>query len=135
VDDGQPTNLSALALHIEQPMITRLRDGSFVAFFDALQSQSHGLIGYSWSEDGLQWDARCTQLLDVAHAWSGNATWMLTGIARTPQGVVELVDGSLLLSFSGYDTPLPPHKQLHPNKQGSNGFHESMGLALLQFAR
>ena len=49
-----PVNLSALCSHIEQPMVTRLRDGSgFVAFFDALQAQGQGMIGYSFSSDGL----------------------------------------------------------------------------------
>jgi hypothetical protein len=54
IGEVNPVNLSALSPHIEQPMVTRLRDSrGFVAFFDALQEQGKGMIGYSFSSDGL----------------------------------------------------------------------------------
>jgi hypothetical protein len=49
-----PVNLSAWETHIEQPIVTRLRDGSgYLAFFDALQHQGRGMVGVSFSVDGL----------------------------------------------------------------------------------
>jgi len=49
-----PVNLSAWVTHIEQPIVTRLRDGSgYLAFFDALQAQGRGMVGVSFSVDGL----------------------------------------------------------------------------------
>ena len=110
--DTNPVNLSSVARHIEQPMVTRLRDGSgFVAFFDALESQGNGMIGYSFSSDGREWRPECSQLLHVApSAWSSVGVGWYSGqsstprapgfgapgagsnvtTARTPQGAIEL---------------------------------------------
>lgn len=187
-----PVNMSLFDTNIEQPIVTRLKDGrGFVAFFDALQAQARGMIGYSFSRDGLtvsytpsysarliqarinvlprrcwgstlQWKPECSQLLHVVtKGKEGNIKWNTTGMARTPQGAVELDNGGLLLGFSAYDFDLPPHYHLvrphaymriqwmpwwqgpcvcgeslvllQPSWPGGNQ-HESMGVAKLQFA-
>ena len=99
---------------------------SYAAVFDALAHQGSGVVGYSWSPDGIQWDGRCAQLVSL---WpEGRAPgWMSggNGATRTPQGIVELggANREVLLSFSGYDAVLPD----------GAGRHESLGIARLQF--
>lgn len=119
-DRELPCNLSVFDEKIEQPIVTRLRDGSFVAVFDALNHEVEGMLGYSWSPDGVRWNPLCSQLLDV-----GNRTAWITSVGRkrvrTPQGVIQLADNSLLLSFSGFDG------------NASNPTHESLGFATLVF--
>ena len=121
-----PINLTHWPGAIEQPMVTQLRDGSYAAVFDALAHQGSGVVGYSWSPDGVQWDGRCAQLVSL---WpEGRAPgWMSggNGATRTPQGIVELggANREVLLSFSGYDAVLPD----------GAGRHESLGIARLQF--
>lgn len=80
-----PVNLSAAVTHIEQPVVTPLSDGSYAAVFDALTCEGQGMVGYAWSPDGVTWKPEWSQLLNVS-----SAPWMTTGIARTPQGLVEL---------------------------------------------
>jgi hypothetical protein len=88
--------------------------------FDALNHEVEGMLGYSWSPDGVRWNPLCSQLLDV-----GNRTAWITSVGRkrvrTPQGVIQLADNSLLLSFSGFDG------------NASNPTHESLGFATLVF--
>ena len=72
----------------------------------------------------MHWDPQCTQLLEVG----SEASWITaTGKrrVRTPQGVVELDDGTLLLSFSAYDAG---------GKLPGNPMHESLGFATLHFS-
>jgi hypothetical protein len=42
---SNPVNLSDFSAKIEQPIVTKLRDGSFVAVFDAIGHQGEGVIG------------------------------------------------------------------------------------------
>jgi hypothetical protein len=124
-------------------MVTRLADGSFAAVFDALDHEGKGMIGYAWSRDGLRWLPDCSQLLDVVGGGGGGgggasagsaAPWAnATGRARTPQGLVEIGGGQLLLGFSAYDHSLPPHYSLPSQKGAANADHESMGMARLRF--
>lgn len=81
----------------------------------------------------VRWVPECSQLLDVASAHNGAHWARATGRARTPQGLVELSGGQLLLGFSAYDHPLPPHYSLPSQKGAANAEHESMGMAQLRF--
>lgn len=135
--DINPVNLSARESQIEQPMVTRLADGSFVAFFDALSHQK-GDIGYRWSPDGLRWDPGCSQMLNVLATSAGpSPTWAKDNTTRTPQGAVELPSRGLLLGFSGYDHGLPPHSHLPSVHEPywADQHHESMGLVKLAWDR
>ena len=95
------------------------------------------MVGYSWSADGLHWDPKCTQLVDVTHGIVGG--WNRgTNATRTPQGAVELGNGEgLILGYSGYDHRLTPHPHQkwmkHPYM--ADQFHESMGLVKLAWGR
>ena len=51
--EDNPVNLSVSVRHIEQPMVTKLSDGTFAAVFDALDHEGKGMIGYAWSRDGV----------------------------------------------------------------------------------
>ena len=84
---NNPVNLSATVPNIEQPMTSRLRDGSFVTFYDTLTKQGQGVVGYSWSPDGLTWHPGCSQNIEVAHGVTGaQDTWAsVSGVTRTPQ--------------------------------------------------
>ena len=48
----------------------------------------------------------------MTNGTAANIKWDTTGVARTPQGVVELENNDLLLGFSAYDFDLPPHYHL-----------------------
>jgi hypothetical protein len=76
---------------IENPIVTRLADGSFVAVYDDHRPNS---IGYSFSRDGLHWSAG--QQLKVQ---TGSGVW--ASEVRTPLGLIDEGNGSFTLFYSG----------------------------------
>ena len=102
--------------YLEQPIIYNHSDGSFGAFFDSLDNEGKGVVGYNWSPDGINWNENCFQLLPVAP--QNGVHWANGG--RTPQGLVPLNDTHFYLFFSGYQ-----------NNQGPR--FESFGVAKVAF--
>lgn len=66
--------------HTENPIVSRQRDGGFLAIFDHLAAQSRG-FGVSCSADGMQWDS--ASVVEVG------------GGVRTPLGLIELQPSEL----------------------------------------
>lgn len=80
--------------HTENPVVTTLRDGRLVAFFDGCGH--HQKMGYMVSHDGRSWsDPILLDLDSHPDRW-----WALT---RTPVGLIELDDGAFALSFTAYN--------------------------------
>ena len=89
--------------YTEQPIIYQFNINgikSFGAFFDALNHESEGNIGYNWSQDGINWNKNCYQLLTVLPQNNNQNHWA-TG-ARTPQGLVAINNTHFYLFFTGY---------------------------------
>ena len=75
---------------IENPIVTRLADGSFIAVYDNHRPNS---IGYSFSSDGIHW-SRGLQLT----VQTGEGVW--ASEVRTPLGLIDEDDGSFTLFYS-----------------------------------
>ena len=75
---------------IENPIVSRLTDGTYVAVYDNHQPNS---IGYSFSDDGIHW--RRGQRLAVQ---TGNGIW--ASEVRTPLGLIDEGNGTFTLFYS-----------------------------------
>jgi len=78
------------ARFIENPIVSRLADGTYIAVYDNHQPNS---IGYSFSEDGIHW-LRGQQLA----VQSGDGIW--ASEVRTPLGLIDEGDGRFTLFYS-----------------------------------
>jgi hypothetical protein len=78
-------------IFIENPIVTPLADGSFVAVYDDHRPNS---IGYSFSRDGIHWSTG--QQLTVQ---TGSGVW--ASEVRTPLGLIDEGNGSFTLFYSG----------------------------------
>jgi len=76
---------------IENPIVTRLADGGYVAVYDTKADKS---IGYTFSADGVHWSAG--QHLVVQ---KGNGVW--SNDVRTPLGLVEEGKDRFTLFYTG----------------------------------
>jgi hypothetical protein len=76
---------------IENPIVTRLADGSFVAVYDDHRPNS---VGYSFSTDGVHWSTgRQLTVQSGAGVWASEV--------RTPLGLIDEGSGSFTLFYSG----------------------------------
>ncbi len=76
---------------IENPIVSRLADGSFVAVYDDHRPNS---IGYSFSKDGIHWSTGLQLTVQ-----SGGGVW--ASEVRTPLGLIDEGNGSFTLFYSG----------------------------------
>jgi hypothetical protein len=88
---------------IENPIVTRLVDGGFVAVYD---DHRPGSIGYSFSSDGAHW-SRGLQLT----VQTGSGVW--ASEVRTPLGLIEEGNGSFTLFYSGNEKIPGAHADAH----------------------
>ena len=102
--------------YTEQPIMYKFSDGSYGAFFDSLDNEAKGDVGYNWSPDGVNWNENCYQLLNVLP--QNGVHWGTGG--RTPQGMVPINETHFYLFFSGYQP-----------SQGQR--FESFGMAKVSF--
>lgn len=97
LDDGW-TRLSALnpvpidKTWVENPVVTRLPDGLYIALFDG--GPDHGTFGYSVSEDGTKWSKG-----EYVHFPQGN--WIKD--VRTPLGLIPEADGAYAIYYTAFD--------------------------------
>jgi hypothetical protein len=77
----------------ENPIVTRLEDGSYLTVFD---NEYPGGIGYAWSPDGLHWMQGKNLVLQPKGAgfWADHI--------RTPLGLVAEGQGHFTLFYTGY---------------------------------
>ena len=81
---------------VENPIVTRLSDGQYIAVFDTLGLPDR--IGYVLSRDGLEWSSAQYLVLDKAKLWTKDL--------RTPLGLIPEGDGTFTIFYSGsFDQP------------------------------
>lgn len=79
---------------IENPIVTRLKDGRYVAVYD--MAKDPNAIGYSISADGMHWPQGQPLVIQPAKGkWSYEI--------RTPLGLVEEPDGTFTLFYTGFE--------------------------------
>jgi len=79
---------------IENPIVTPLRDGRYLAVYDTTGDPD--AIGYSISEDGIRWPpGRSLPLQTVKGKWSPEV--------RTPLGLVDEGDGTFTVFYTGFE--------------------------------
>ena len=89
-----PVSLITPNNHTEQPIVYEYEYDSnnntygFGAFWDTLNYQQDGDIGYNWSPNGIDWDPNCMQLLQVNPVNDSKSNYW--GLARTPQGMIAI---------------------------------------------
>ncbi|MGD0696621.1 MAG: hypothetical protein ABSB82_17515 [Terriglobia bacterium] len=99
------TELNPLAIEkvfIENPIVTRLPEGIYVAVYDNMVDRS---VGYSFSADGIHWNEGQALVVQKDHGvWASEV--------RTPLGLVPEGDGTFTLFYAGNQNLLgvPPDK-------------------------
>jgi len=109
-------------LGTENPVVTRLKSGRYVAVFDTLKNkpaksyQMDGyLIGYADSADGAHWSAAKQLEVDCTKLWVSDI--------RTPLGLVEEADGTFTMFYTGFQR----------SKEGeSKGWREYRNVGMLK---
>lgn len=99
---------------IENPIVTQLRNGSYIAVYDNHQPNE---IGYSLSADGIHWDSG--QHLVVQ---SGKGVWATE--VRTPLGLVDEGNGRFTLFYTANEKI----DGAHADGYGVNATPGSVGL-------
>ena len=79
-------------LGVENPIATRLRDGTYIAVFDVMLRSDR--FGYATSPDGLLWSQSQHLVLDSAHSWASDL--------RTPLGLIDERGDHFTLHYTGY---------------------------------
>jgi hypothetical protein len=77
----------------ENPIVTRLEDGSYISVFD---NEYPGGIGYAWSADGFHW----VWGHDLVLQPKGAGFW--ADDVRTPLGMVAEANGLFTMFYTGY---------------------------------
>lgn len=77
---------------VENPIVTHLASGGYLAVFDALGYTDR--IGYTYSTDGVHWSPAQYLQLDASKLW--------TNVVRTPLGLIPNADGTYTLFYTGY---------------------------------
>lgn len=81
---------------IENPIVEKLRDGSYAAVYDTTKDPD--AIGFSWSKDGRAWSAGQSLAIQRSKGkWSPEV--------RTPLGLVPEVDGTYSVFYTGFEQP------------------------------
>jgi hypothetical protein len=78
----------------ENPVVTRLADGTYVAFFDG--GPSNGTFGYSVSADGYHWPEGI-----LLHFKPESGGWV--EIMRTPLSLIAEEDGTFTVYYTGFN--------------------------------
>ncbi|MCU0785941.1 MAG: hypothetical protein MUF81_18225 [Verrucomicrobia bacterium] len=116
-----PVTLSG-ELGTENPVVTKLKSGRYVAVFDTLKNkpaksyQMDGhLIGYADSADGVHWSVAKQLEVDCTKLWVRDI--------RTPLGLVEESDGTFTMFYTGFQR----------SKEGeSKGWKEYRNVGMLK---
>lgn len=92
--NGNPTTLNS-DLGTENPVVTRLKSGRYVAVFDTIREPGSHSIGYADSQNGIRWSLAKQLVLEQCPGW-----WVQD--MRTPLGLIPEEDGSYTLFYTGY---------------------------------
>jgi hypothetical protein len=81
---------------IENPIVEKLRDGSYAAVYDTTRDPD--AIGFTWSKDGTAWSAGQSLVVQRSKGkWSPEV--------RTPLGLVAEADGTYSVFYTGFEQP------------------------------
>ncbi|TVR56830.1 MAG: hypothetical protein EA426_13195 [Spirochaetaceae bacterium] len=113
--------------HTENPVVTMLPDGRFVAVFDGCGH--HQKMGYMVSDDGRAWSEPVLLELD-----SHPDRWW--GLTRTPLGLIEEDDGTFTLFFTAYNRNFYEIPGIWSAKSDTvfDGYFASLGRVSLELA-
>jgi len=81
---------------IENPIVEKLRDGSYAAVYDTTTDPN--AIGFTWSRDGAEWSAGQSVVIQRT-----KGTW--SPEVRTPLGLVPEADGTYSVFYTGFEQP------------------------------
>jgi hypothetical protein len=93
---------------VENPIVTNLDDGSYMAVYD---NEHPNAVGYAWSSDGLNWKPG----RDLVVQPKGKGSW--TDHIRTPLGLIPEGRGRFTLFYTAYQRT-PGSKELGPEAIG-----------------
>ena len=89
-------NLPIEPTFIENPIVERLRDGTYAAVYDTTTNPD--AIGYTFSADGVEWSAGQALVVQPARGkWAPEV--------RTPLGLVAEDDGTYTVFYTGFEQP------------------------------
>jgi len=88
------SELNPVRQNIENPMVTRISDGRYIALFDGCGENRK--IGYMVSEDGMRWSSEIFFDLDkeILQWW---------GLTRTPLGLIQEGEDLFTIFFTAYN--------------------------------
>lgn len=111
--------------HTENPIVTQLKDGRYVAFFDGCGV--HQKFGYLVSADGERWSAPI--LIDLDN--HPNKWW---GLSRTPLGLIDEGNDTFTLYFTAYNKNFYEIPGIWSAKSDSvfDGFYAGIGMLKLK---
>ena len=111
--------------HTENPIVTKLDDGRFIAFFDGCGQYQR--FGYMLSDDGLHWSQ--PQIIDQNEHPS---KWW--GLTRTPLGLISEGKNNYTLFFTAYNKNFYDIPGIWSAKSDSvfDGFFASVGMLKLR---
>ena len=115
---GRVAGLNPLTVEkrfIENPIVTKLKDGSFVAVYDTDEPNA---IGYTFSPDGIHWSSGQHLLVQ-----EGKGVW--ASEVRTPLGLIPEPEKD---SFTLFYTANEKVSGMQPDGNGINRTPGSMGL-------
>ena len=114
--------------HTENPIVTNLDDGRFIAFFDGCGQYQR--FGYMLSDDGIHWFQ--PQIIDLNNHPS---KWW--GLTRTPLGLISEGNNNYTLFFTAYNKNFYEIPGIWSAKSDSvfDGFFASVGMLKLRIAK
>ena len=113
--------LSVEKRFIENPIVTRLEDGTYVAVYD---TDAPNAIGYTFSADGVHWSAGQHLLVQEGEeAWASEV--------RTPLGLIPEGKDSFTLFYTANEKV----SGMQPDGNGINTTPGSMGLVEVQLKK
>jgi hypothetical protein len=114
--------------HTENPMVTQLDDGRFIAFFDGCGFYQK--IGYMVSSDGIHWSN--PYIIDLEN--HPDKWW---GLTRTPLGLIDEGKGNYILYFTAYNNNFYKIPRIWEAKSDSalDGYFASVGMIHLKLIK
>ncbi|MBL7112048.1 MAG: hypothetical protein ISS19_08920 [Bacteroidales bacterium] len=113
---------------IENPVVTRLTDGRYVALFDGVDEAKQ--IGYMISYDGIHWsEAKYFDLGKKVDPW-----W---GLTRTPLGLVPESEDQFTVFFTAYNKDMYGIPNIWQINDDSifDGYYASVGMFRIHLIR
>ncbi len=122
------TEAGVVSRHTENPVVSKLPDGRYVAFFDGCGFYQK--FGYMVSSDGYHWsEPFIIDLENHPDKW-----W---GLTRTPMGLIDEGDGNYTLYFTAYNKNFYQIPGIWEAESDSvfEGFFASVGMVRLKLLK